>query len=61
MSSGTPFMIDGIGSEVAVSCAVLESTWTAILVTTVPRSKGPAVAGTTMARLIGAPLYGPAR
>ena len=55
-SSGMPCRIEGIGSETAVISAVLELTWAAIRVTTVPRSKGPAVAGMIVARLSGAPL-----
>jgi hypothetical protein len=41
--------------------AVCGSMKTAARTTTVPRSKGPALAGTAITKLSGAPRYGPAR
>ena len=55
-SSGMPCRMCGIGSETAFTCAVTGSMYSAVRTTTVPRSKGPAVAGVTIARESGAPL-----
>src|SRR5207302_6054775 len=59
--SGMPSRIVGNGSDTAVACAVVGSTYRAWRTTTVPRSYGPASAGTTTASPYGAPLYGPVR
>src|SRR5512146_2082209 len=61
MSSFTPPNMYGIGSETAWTSAVSGLMLTAARTATVPRSYGPATAGVTNRRLIGAPLYGPAR
>ena len=50
-SSGMPSRIVGSGSEVAVIWALLGSMWIATRVSTTPRSKGPATAGVTIAKL----------
>ncbi len=55
MLSWAPPKTLGIGSETARIWAVSGSTNSATLTTTVPRSKGPAVAGVTTARERGAP------
>ena len=49
MSSGIPSSIAGSGSLVITSCAVPGSTLIAARTDTVPRSNGPAIAGTTIA------------
>src|SRR4029077_4993101 len=54
--SGTPSRICGRGSLVTVSAAVLGSMFSAARTTTVPRLKGPALAGTMIDRPYGAPL-----
>src|SRR5262245_14794048 len=59
--SGTPPTICGSGSDTTVRCASRWSTWMAARSTTVPRSIGPTLAGTTNTSENGAPLYGPAR
>src|SRR5271166_1232351 len=59
--NGTPSMLCGSGSLVTVSCAVLGFTLIVERTTTLPRSNGPAFAGTTIERPNGAPLYGPVR
>ena len=48
---GTPARICGRGSEVTLATADSGSTYIAARVTTVPRSKGPAWAGTLTTRL----------
>ena len=53
---GTPSMIWGRGSEMIVGWAVSGLSRIAFLTTTLPRSKGPAWAGTTAIALRGAPL-----
>src|ERR1700754_2742030 len=60
-SSGMPWRIVGIGSEITVAWASTGSMVSAARTTTVPRSNGPACAGTTIDSEYGAPLYGPAR
>src|SRR5689334_9717140 len=54
-----PCNICGNASDLTVTRAVTGSMLIADLTTTVPRSYGPAWAGTTTIRLNGAPLYGP--
>ena len=54
MLSWAPPKTSGIGSETAVTCVVSGSTKRATRTTTVPRSKGPAVAGVITARERGA-------
>src|SRR3954447_13367550 len=61
MSSLIPPRMFGITSELAMIWVVSGSTLSAILITTVPRSYGPATAGVTTTIERGAPLYGPAR
>src|SRR5947209_407915 len=61
MRSGIPWSIDGKGSLTTVTCAVLGSMRIAWRTTTVPRLKGPAIAGTTTASPYGPALYGPVR
>ena len=58
---GMPPTIFGSGSELAVTWVVVGSIFSAERTTTLPRSNGPAWAGTSNTRLYGAPLYGPAR
>src|SRR6185503_17254391 len=61
MRSGTPPTIVGSGSASTVRWASRVSTWIAARTTTVPRSIGPTLAGTTNTSENGAPLYGPPR
>ena len=46
----------GIGSDAACALAVFRSSEIGTLTKTLPRSKGPATAGVSTARLSGAPL-----
>ena len=59
--NGTPPRMVGSGSAGADALALAASTISGDRTTTVPRSNGPALAGTTMLSENGAPLYGPAR
>ena len=53
--SGIPLRIVGSASDLAMICAVAESTNSGALTTTLPRSNGPATAGVITTALSGAP------
>src|SRR5437588_7751583 len=57
--TGMPSTNVGKASDCAVTCASRGSMCSELRTSTVPRSKGPATAGTTTARPYGPPAYGP--